>query len=255
MLRLLSIEWLKMKSWRTFWIMIAIYSLIIFWATKGVAKGAEAVDEKLPFRFGLFQFPEVWHIITAAVGILNLLLAAIVIFYVCNEYRNKTLRKQIVDGLSEAEFLAGKLLVVFGLALFSTILVIVIGLIIGAKPPNADLSIYWQESHYLGKHFLVATTYMSIAILIAVIIKRAVPALFVFVLLHFVETIIVNRIDTSFIELLPLRAMDDLIPTPLLEGRITAPPTNSVVVIGCAVAFYLVLINVLAWLKLKRTSF
>ncbi len=255
MFRLLSIEWLKMKSWRMFWVLIATYSVIIFMTVRTAAKGAESVGKQLPIQFDLFHFPEVWHNVTFAAGILNILLAAIMIFYVCNEYRNKTLRKQIVDGLSEAEFLSSKILVIFGLALLSTIIIIVIGLAFGSKPANADMSVYWQEGHYLGLHFLAAITYMSIAMLIAVAVKRAVPALFIFIFLHLVETIIINRIGTTFIELLPLRAMDDLIATPLLEGRVTKAPENSITLIVLAVAFYFVLTNLLSWLKLKRSSF
>jgi len=255
MLRLLSIEWLKIKSWKTFWIMIAAYTLIIFMTIRGAAIGARSLSKNLPIDLDVFQFPGVWHNVTFAAGVLNILLAAIMIFYVCNEYRNSTLRKQITDGLSEAEFIIGKVLVVLGLALLSTIILMTIGLILGSKPPNADLSIYWQQSSYLGMHFLAAITYMSIAMLIAVFVKRAVPALLIFIVLHVVETIIINKLGTSITELLPLRAMDDLIPTPVLHGRIGKVPQNSITVIISAVLFYFVLTNVLSWLKLKRSSF
>ena len=86
------------------------------------------------------------------------------------------------------------------------------------------------------------------------LLKRAIPALMVFILLHVVEFIFVRSIGGSLIELLPLHAMDDMIQVPFLAGNVLEPASNSVTVISIAVACYFVLANILSWLKLKRSS-
>lgn len=251
MLRLLTIEWLKLKSFRMFWVVLIAYALIIAL----VIKQASELKLDLPItQLEALQYPDVWHIISWAANTLNILLAAVIIFYVCDEFRNHTVRKQIIDGMTEAEFVIGKMFIVIGLAIFSTLVLFVIGLIFGVKPPGSDSSIMWEKIHYLGLHFLSLLTYMSLGMLLGMLLKRAIPALMVFILLHIVEFIFVRSIGGSLIELLPLHAMDDMIQVPFLAGKVLEPAKNSIVVISVAVAFYFILANILSWYKLKRSS-
>ena len=251
MLRLLTIEWLKLKSFRMFWVVLFAYTVIIAM----VINQASELKLDLPIaQLQALQFPDVWHIITWASNTLNILLAAVMVFYVCDEFRNHTVRKQIIDGLTEAEFVLGKVLILISLAIFSTLILFIIGLMFGVKPPLADNSVVWEKIHYLGLHFLSLLTYMSLAMLMGVIFKRAIPALMLFIVLHIIEFYFVRRIGGSLIELLPLHAMDDMISIPFLAGKVTSAPLNSVRTIAIAVAIYFVLFNLLSWFKLKRSS-
>ena len=148
----------------------------------------------------------------------------------------------------------GKVLILISLAIFSTLILFIIGLMFGVKPPLADNSVVWEKIHYLGLHFLSLLTYMSLAMLMGVIFKRAIPALMLFIVLHIIEFYFVRRIGGSLIELLPLHAMDDMISIPFLAGKVTSAPLNSVRTIAIAVAIYFVLFNLLSWFKLKRSS-
>src|SRR5690606_33321147 len=77
---------------------------------------------------GLFAFPDVWHNITYVAGFLKFILALIIIIDVTNDYTFRTNRQHIIDGLSYVEYTATKVILIFWLAIVSTLLIAIVGL-------------------------------------------------------------------------------------------------------------------------------
>src|SRR5690606_27867356 len=133
MLRLLKIEWNKIYYYKT----TRIFTLISFGML--IAVGIilafikpEIGGMKLDIaQLGMFDFPEVWQTITYLVAIAKIFIAVIIITNVTNEYSNRTLKQNLIDGLSKKEFLTSKFFTNVIFATLSTIFVFGIALILG----------------------------------------------------------------------------------------------------------------------------
>ena len=116
MIRLFEIEWLKLKNYKVFWILIGMYFLgLILILSSGMLlmefmknHGAEfeGID---PTIIPLYDFPDVWQNMTYIATFFKIILAFIVIISVTNEIGYRTLRQNIIEGLSKWEFLKSKL--------------------------------------------------------------------------------------------------------------------------------------------------
>src|SRR5690606_39853747 len=61
----------------------------------------------------------------------KLFLAIVIVSMMSNEYSNKTIKQNLIDGLSKKEFILSKVLTVISLALISTVFVFVVSLVLG----------------------------------------------------------------------------------------------------------------------------
>ena len=115
MTRLFEIEWLKLKNYRVFWILIIMYFTgLIIVLSSGMFlmqffknQGAEfsGID---PTIIPLYDFPDVWQNMTYVATFFKIILAFIVIISVTNEISYRTMRQNVIDGMSKWEFLKSK---------------------------------------------------------------------------------------------------------------------------------------------------
>src|SRR5918993_3455473 len=164
MLHLLKIEWLKLKNYRTFWILSALYIISIFGINYIVyriqeniynakeAKGmAEMVIGSRPY-----SFPIVWQMASFVSTFLLFLPGLLLIISITNEYSYKTHRQNIIDGWSRKDFISVKLMQALLLAFISTVAVFFTALWFGftSATPFDSGKIY-----YLGYFFVQTLTY------------------------------------------------------------------------------------------------
>ncbi|MDC1229901.1 ABC transporter permease, partial [bacterium] len=57
---------------------------------------------------GIFNFPIIWHITTFFASYFKFFFAIVVVSMIGNEYSNKTLKQNLIDGLSKKEFILSK---------------------------------------------------------------------------------------------------------------------------------------------------
>ncbi len=126
MLDLLRVEWLKVKSYRTFWILLAMSLLCIpglnylIYDVMGNSFGK--VNGKAILG-SPFAFPDAWQTITYNSGLLFILPAILIITLTTNEFTFKTHRQNIIDGWSRMQFITVKLFELLLLTLASTLAV------------------------------------------------------------------------------------------------------------------------------------
>src|SRR5690606_2055949 len=139
--RLLRIEMRKMFKYRTFWILIILHFILLVFSAFYVRDIIDNLEYSTPGKgvtvnsslsVYLF-FPRVWNTIAYVAGFLNILLSAIVIFSVCNEYSFQTLKQNIVNGLNRWQFLSSKLLLCLVLALYGSILAFFVAGVVGLQ--------------------------------------------------------------------------------------------------------------------------
>lgn len=232
MLRLLRIEWMKVKNYRTFWILLAITVIsmpgfnYMFY---------DLSNNSFPKRNGKsilgspFAFPDVWQTVTWQSGFLFIIPAILIITLMSNEFTFKTHRQNIIDGWSRGQFIRVKLVEIL---LLSILVTVVVGLTVlgfgfwgNAKP--SDVSV-WQGSRFLFFFFVEMMSYSTIALLMAVLIGKAGLAMGVYFIYWIAENVIVgifgNRYKKEFVDYLPQEVTDRLIPQPYLKAIITQGP-------------------------------
>lgn len=180
MIRLLQIEWLKLRHYRPFWILIGLYGLL----TTVLAFSAPAFLRWLknqgadfkgfdPTMIPLFDFPDIWQNMAFTISIFNILLAMIVIMSIYNEIQYRISRQNIIDGMSKWEWLQSKLAFIAAIAGSATILLFVTGLVIGFWHGHSDshASIF-RSMDFLSAYFLGIFTLLTFAMLLTLLIRK-----------------------------------------------------------------------------------
>ena len=118
----LGIEWLKLRSYRAFWVLLILFLGLLFLTNYAASHGFFI---KTTHNFSIFtksySFPNVWDNIGFWVRTLGGLFPVLVIISTTNEFQYRTHRQNIIDGWSRAEFFHAKWLLCFAVALGVTI--------------------------------------------------------------------------------------------------------------------------------------
>ncbi len=122
MKRLIGLEWVRVSSYGLFRV-ILILTISLFFLTVFAFSRFDISVPGFTWR-NLFRFPDVWSSFAWVASWFNLLLAILVITIAGNEFSGRTLRQQVITGLSREEWLAGKGILILGLALFGVVMVL-----------------------------------------------------------------------------------------------------------------------------------
>ena len=198
MIKLLRIEWMKIKNYNAFIVISAFFALGIFGANYlAYTFKKNIIDPADPTGFlsgsSPFAFPKVWQTVSYYSGYLLLLPGLLLLILVTNEFTYKTHRQNIIDGISRIEFTQVKLLMGLIFALISTILIFLTALIFGFAVNKGDFSFSGIEN--VGYFFLKALTYNFLAILFSVLIRRTGFAIAV----YFIYTVVENGISLALL--------------------------------------------------------
>lgn len=191
MLRLLKIEWNKIYYYKTariftiiyFGILVAVGLILAF--IKPEIGGMKLDIAKL----GMFNFPEVWQNITYLVAIAKIFIAVIIITNITNEYSNRTLKQNLIDGLSKKEFLTSKILTNLVFATLSTLFVFGISLILGLVFSSSKEHIF-KGIEFVGTYFLKLNLFFSICLFLSLLLRKSAFAFLGLIVLWMVEGMI-----------------------------------------------------------------
>lgn len=247
MFKLLTLEWLKYSRYRTMNVILGGYVLLlslIFISFTELSFGPFELFSREAFRF-----PYVWQNVAFLAKFLNLYLCIAIIFMVSNEYSYRTIRQQIIDGLSRREVVLAKVLTIVVLSVCSTILVIVIGTIMGLMNSNVVTSkLFIDRLDFVVAHFVHAFTLMSLAMLFTFLLKRnGLTVLLFLTYAVFGEAIIRNTIPGDFTLYFPIKILTNLNEYPSIAafenelqlGNDHVPILNALAGIGYGILFQL----------------
>lgn len=179
MKRLLQIEWIKLWNNRSSRALIIAY----FGLISLIATFTSIRIEWGPLNFkvadaGIFNFPYIWHFNTFMIAFLKVFLAIIIVSLISNEYTHKTLKQNLIDGLSKTEFVASKVLMMAVLALASTLFVFLISLLLGLIHSDfKTVSIVFSDLEYLIAYLLKLFGFFSFCFFAGMLVKRSAFAL------------------------------------------------------------------------------
>lgn len=225
MIRLLQIEWEKLKTYRAFWVMIGLYMFILLSIIFGLPAvldyiAAQSDDNAIvkAFKSIVFNFPDIWQNIAYVAsmrGFIKIILAIIVVIFISNEFSYLTVRTNILSGMSRTEFLLGKLQIVFLLALLSTLVVFLSGLYLGlTNSPIKTFAAFTGKMQYIPAYLLEVFTYLTFALLVGILIRKTGFSVVILLLYLIIEPIIQYYLPDQFDKYLPLNAMNHVIWSP-----------------------------------------
>ncbi|MCV6629344.1 MAG: ABC transporter permease [Flavobacteriaceae bacterium] len=262
MIRLLEIEFIKLWSNRSSKILIVSYFILLL----SIALFAAVKFDIGPIKFhlaeqGIFNFPYIWHLNTFIASLLKLFLAIVIVSMMANEYSNKTIKQNLIDGFSKKEFIASKFLTVLMFSLISTVFIFLVSLVLGLVYSDfKEISIIFTDMQYILGYFVKHIGFFSFCLFLGMLIKRSAFALGFLVLWQAIEGIIIgitkwkapDAVANFIAQILPLNAMSNLIKEPFTRFKAVRSVANQIgedLSKDYAVHSYEILI-VLAWTAL-----
>jgi len=261
MIRLLKIEIHKIFYSRTFWIILGLYIVLLTLIALGLdsilksftvnnGKQQQSVANLVFQGYSVFNFPGVWHNLVYLASWFKLLLAVLVVILVTNEYSYKTLRQNIIDGLSKWEVIWAKELVILILSVTAVIYIILLTLILGKS--QSDENIFYGSS-ILISYFFSLILYLNFTYLLSSWLKKSgfvIGILFLYTLI--IENLIALKLPEYITRFFPMNLINKMIPNPLVElmGR-KVEYDFSILNIGVSVCYVIVFIA-LIHLMLRR---
>lgn len=231
MTHILQTEWLKIKSYRAFWWVMAITALsypginYMFFNTylELTKKGSSTGGMAKMLLGNPFVFPETFHTAGFFSSFFVFIPAIVVIMMITNEYTFKTHRQNIIDGWSRNEFLIGKFVDVLLITLLVTLLYFTVAMVIGFASTNAPAQDIFSKVSYVGLFALQTFSQLSLAFLIGFLVRKSFIALSIFIFYYLIlENTAVNILKVKANDIgrfLPLEISDRLIPIPAFMGK------------------------------------
>jgi len=260
MLRLLNLELQKLLLNRTSKILIFVSFILPFFV---ILLSSFKINFFGLFtlelgELGIFNFPIIWHLTTFFAALFKFFFAIVVVSMIGNEYSNKTLKQNLIDGLSKKEFILSKFYAIVFFAFLSTLLIALITLCIGLYYSSyTEASIIIRGTEFLVAYFVKLVGFFSLCLFFGMLVKRSAFALAFLFILYILEWImyglmawqlnanVAERIQNFF----PLKSMWELINQPIQRIVMTKFPDKTEIAYDYAVHWYEIVI-VLGWTAL-----
>lgn len=225
MIRLLQIEFIKLWNNRASKVLIIAYFILLTFIS-----GIAAIKFDIgPIKFhlaemGIFDFPYIWHFNSFIAAFFKLFLAVVIVSMMANEYSNKTIKQNLIDGLSKWEFIYSKFLTVLALSAVSTIFLFIISFLLGLGYSSYDeISIIFSGLEFILAYFIKLVGFFSFCLFLGIFVKRSAFALGFLILWAIVEQLIfgllgwkITNWDTAMTikGFFPLESMANLVKEP-----------------------------------------
>lgn len=223
--RLYTIESRKLFPYRAFKLMLLLFAVlfvmsVLFFSTILFDNFfARKLTEEI--SSATLQTNIAWNIVTYFAGFFNAFLSYAIMMYVCNEYSYRTLRQNVIDGLSRTETLVGKYLIAIVIALAATVLV-------------AIMSTYFQFGassivqmplglEYLGLYFLQLVSTLIVAIFFSTWMRKTGLAVLLFAACWYIIDALLYYwiLPAPVAQILPFSAIKDLVHIPGLDEAVS----------------------------------
>ncbi len=252
MMKLLKIEWLKMKNYPAF-VAIGLIFLVCVFGVSFIAYMFNKSVQETPAAMlmgSYFSFPNVWHTVSWLSNFTLFLPGLLIILMITNEFTYKTHRQNIIDGWSRDEFIKVKIAIVFIFSAIATVWVFIVALVIGLISGGSFLL---DKVHNIAYFFIQSVSILMLALMISVLVKRAALAIAVFIAyVYILENLIgaiinglqfKNTTDSAkiipFADVLPINSTDSLVPFPFFREILnkTMPQMSIYVLLGAALVY------------------
>ncbi len=257
MVQLLKIEWMKVKAYRTFWILVAIFTAAAPLLCSAYLSVNKQVLSKLPFGGTPFAFPQAWETVAWLTSFMTPIMGILLLILLTNENNFRTIRQNIIDGWSRDQYILAKFGVMIGMVLYITLLIVLTALVFGIQH-GGDAS---ENLHIIVWSALQSLTYLSAAFFLGTFMKRSGIAIAIYVFYCYVGEFMAAglldfKVKYHLGGFLPMESTDRLLAG---EGKIfrklmekATPPDESVYILTALA--YIALFCFLSWRKMKKAD-
>ena len=232
MIKLLNIEWIKIRNSKSFkvlgliWLIafIAIpvgFNSLIEWFENMGLEGSQLLPIK-PTDFPVFDFLDIWQNLAYIYKYITILLCFVIIVNVSNEFNYKTVRQNIIDGMSKQEFVFSKFLLIIASSFIASILLAILGFIVGtAFSPKSEVAVVFQNFNFVFAYFLHLVLHLSYCLFFAVLLKRsgiliALLIVYSYIIEPTITQIVSIPLNSGWLtKFFPMNASWNLIPRPI----------------------------------------
>lgn len=214
MKRIIGIEWSKISSYSFFKVMLILHFCLFLLVTFVFTRMKISVPG---FTFGnLFMFPNVWSTFAWVASWFNILLALIMIVLTGNEFAGRTLRQQVISGLTRSEFIYGRGVLVLILSVYGFLMVTFAGIISGIIfTPDIQFGNIFNNFGIVFIYMIQAVGYMTIGILLAVLFRNNSMAILLYLLYFIIIEPIIRVLCPMVIRpWFPVKIISHLTPVP-----------------------------------------
>jgi ABC-2 type transport system permease protein len=247
MMAFFKIEWLKIKSYRTFWVLFIAFLLMYpltfyFSASKFMeGRGGDTKEEMLKSLLGApFSFPKVWHSASWFGGLFFVMIGMLFILLITNEVQYRTHRQNIIDGWDRMDFLKAKLTLLIFFTLVSTAFVFVTGLLVGLVFSDSSTGLF-DGLQYVAYFALMAAVYLAVAFLIAMLVKRTGLSIIIYFAIVCIADnllwLVLTLRDSQLGYFIPLETVDSLVPNPFKTGMFEKRTVSDTSLISAALVY------------------
>ncbi len=227
-IRLFQIEWLKLKTSRTFMIFMCLYIcsmclLAYISLNRDVDAFIQINDTNFTLSgFGLYSFPDIWQNMTWVAGFFRIIPIILVTYFICNEFSYNTVVQNMIDGLSRKEFIFSKLITIGFISLISVVVVGILAFILGMNySEKTDGALVLQKIYFLPVYGFQMFAYLSFVMLLSIWFKRTgIVFLALFTWVFIIETCLKHFVFSSVKNpefYFPRGSMNHLIEGPILS--------------------------------------
>ena len=217
MMTLLKLEWLRLKGFRFFWIFLSGYFLcllMILWV--GTSLLTEMMAGVSIPGLSSFSFSQTLSLIFYFSGFFEPFLALILIMMISNDHALGTLKQHVIDGLSLEQVTLGRLTQVLLLVLVSFAMVTGLSFVFAGKVSGQGIE--WPSLQQVGGFLLRSLGFLSFGVLLASLIKKAIPTVFVYMGFRVLEWVVAFGVrayyEVETHQYLPMGSLGNLVAGP-----------------------------------------
>ncbi|NVJ46791.1 MAG: ABC transporter permease [Cytophagia bacterium] len=229
MIRLLKIELKKVWPNKSFRVLASMYLIALFIICVGVMPFFQYLKNKIqdfdmdgidPTIIPFYEFPDIWQNITSVAIYFKLLLGFSLIFSITNEFSYRTIRQNVIDGLSKREFIMSKIVMAGFLSIMSAAFLFILGLITGLiYSHEVSFGLIFSDSYFILVFAFQLFAFLVFTLLVGILIKKSIIAMGVLIFWTMaVENILWLRMTYLGEEwigyVLPVKAINQLIHFP-----------------------------------------
>ncbi len=196
MIKLLKIEFKKILTYKIFWILVGLYFIFlsagILMAEFMINNMVDNMNRHLPIplpHVTIYFFPWVWQNIAFFATIRYVLIfpAIVIIILITNEFTFKTIRQNMINGMSKAEFLASKLLLILLISIIMTFFLTLATLILGfSNTADLSLAMVLEKSTFVIGFFITILSFQIFALFFGFLLRNTGLAIALFTLYVFI---------------------------------------------------------------------
>ncbi len=205
----------------------------------------------------ILMFPIVWQTICWIGGWFYYILGLLVILIVSNEFEYITFRQNVINGIGRGQMIAGKYFVISTLSIYACLLVTILCIVFGKHPDNGSGGFLVNSGIFLSVFFLQGIGYLSFAMLVAVLFKRAVISTGIFIIWPLIAEPILGwllnyQFGHDISKYLPFHVMSSIISAPFSIGNVHVVLPEGLII--CGSTAYIAAMILIIWLKVKLSD-